>query len=236
MALRLDFFGDEIERCAASTPPTSARPTRPGLHPDAGVRSPARRGHASSASARATATFGATATGDPLYQAVSEGGGWPGWSIGCRCSRSKLATLFDHLGETTSSSATAGADGALDARREAIADYYANRERAMVVRAGQLPPARARARSISQGRNGGGASPSGRSTSPRPSPSRKRPVIDFGVEAARDFAPERAQQANVYEAVVKHVAKLARSGRRSCSPATPIGARERLPACSTTMA
>ena len=42
-----------------------------------------------------------------------------------------------------------------------------------------------------------------------PEPESER-IIDFGVEPARDFAPERAQQANVYEAVAEHVEALRR--------------------------
>ena len=34
-------------------------------------------------------------------------------------------------------------------------------------------------------------------------------VIDFGITAARDFAPERTQKANVYEAVAAHLGPLA---------------------------
>ena len=40
-------------------------------------------------------------------------------------------------------------------------------------------------------------------------------VIDFGVDAARDFAPERSQNANVYEAVADHVAELRRASPTS---------------------
>ena len=39
--------------------------------------------------------------------------------------------------------------------------------------------------------------------SPFPEPESRR-TIPFEVEPARDFAPERAQQANVYEAVAAH--------------------------------
>jgi transcription-repair coupling factor (superfamily II helicase) len=53
-------------------------------------------------------------------------------------------------------------------------------------------------------------------------------IIDFGVDQARDFAPERAQQANVYEAVAKHVADLRRSGRKVVLASYTRGARERL--------
>ena len=53
-------------------------------------------------------------------------------------------------------------------------------------------------------------------------------VIDFGVDAARDFAPERAQQTNVYEAVAKHVGDLRRSGHKVVLASYTKGARERL--------
>jgi transcription-repair coupling factor (superfamily II helicase) len=38
-------------------------------------------------------------------------------------------------------------------------------------------------------------------------------VLDFGVDPARDFAPERAQNANVYEAVAHHV-RAAADGKK----------------------
>jgi transcription-repair coupling factor (superfamily II helicase) len=53
-------------------------------------------------------------------------------------------------------------------------------------------------------------------------------TVDFGVEAARDFAPERARNANVYEAVAGHIAKLRRSGRKVVLASYTKGARERL--------
>ena len=76
---------------------------------------------------------------------------------------------------------------------------------------------------------GSGSLPSGRSTSPRLSPSRNpSAIIDFGVEPARDFAPERAQQANVYEAVAEHVGELRKSGHKVVLASYTRGARERL--------
>ena len=121
----------------------------------------------------------------------------------------KLATLFDHLGEHDVIVRDAGTDGALEARHEAIDDYFANRERAMVVRAGQLSPARARRRSIWRSKEWTAAVAERpiHLASPFPQPESDK-VIDFGVDGPRDFAPERAQNANVYEAVAKHVAKL----------------------------
>ena len=151
----------------------------------------------------------------------------------------RLATLFDHLGENDLVIRDAAADKALDSRREAIEDYYQNRVRAMEARAGQLPPARARQRSIvATGRVGRRSSPSARSTSPRLSRSpNPTAIIDFGVEPARDFAPERAQQANVYEAVAKHIGELRRSGHKVVLASyTPRRARAPARACSRIMA
>ena len=64
-------------------------------------------------------------------------------------------------------------------------------------------------------------------TSPFPEP-KSATTIGFGVEPARDFAPERAQQANVYEAVADHVGKLRRSGHKVVLASYTRGARERL--------
>ena len=59
------------------------------LHADAGIGGAARRRHASSASARATARRSARPR--PRTRSTRRcprAAAWPGWSIGCRCSRS----------------------------------------------------------------------------------------------------------------------------------------------------
>src|SRR3546814_16321435 len=53
-------------------------------------------------------------------------------------------------------------------------------------------------------------------------------VVDFGVDNARDFAQERAQNANVYEAVGKHIASLQRADKKVIIASYSVGARERL--------
>jgi transcription-repair coupling factor (superfamily II helicase) len=53
-------------------------------------------------------------------------------------------------------------------------------------------------------------------------------VIDLGVDNARDFAPERAQNANVYEAVAKHLEQSERKGRKRIIASYSPGSRERL--------
>src|SRR3546814_14057773 len=53
-------------------------------------------------------------------------------------------------------------------------------------------------------------------------------VLDFAVDGPRDFAPERAQNANVYEAVSKHIAALQRTKKKVVIASYSGGARERL--------
>ena len=74
-ALRLDFFGDEIDSLRRFDPADQRSTDKAdGLHAAAGLGSPARRGQHQALPRRATARqFGATATGDPLYQACREG-------------------------------------------------------------------------------------------------------------------------------------------------------------------
>jgi len=53
-------------------------------------------------------------------------------------------------------------------------------------------------------------------------------VVDFGVDGPRDFAPERAQGTNIYEAVADHIAALKRSSHKVVLASYSAGSRERL--------
>ena len=218
--------------------PAQHRPDR-RLHPAAGVRGPARRGQRSSASAPRYRERSA-----PMRPAIrstrrcATGGGWPGMEHWLPLFEEQLATLFDHLGDDDVIVRDAGDAGAPEARLEAIDDYFANRERAMVGRAGQLPPARpGDALSCAQGmatRGRGAADPPRR----RPSRSPKAPGHRLRRRrAARLRAGARAER------------QCLRSGRRSMSPSFGssrqegrarqlLGRRARAAcrACSTTMA
>ena len=140
----------------------------------------------------------------------------------------RLETLFDHLSEDDLIVRDSAADQALDSRREAIEDYYQNRVRAMEGEPGSYRPLEPQALYFSK--DEWEAVESDRPihlASPFPEPESAR-VIDFGVQPARDFAPERAQQANIYEAVAKHIADLRRSGHKVVLASYTKGARERL--------
>jgi transcription-repair coupling factor (superfamily II helicase) len=229
MALRLDFFGDEIDSLRRfdpadqrSTDKAKAFTLMPASEAllDAETIKRFRSGYREK--------FGATATQDPLYQALSEGRRMAGMEHWLPLLEERLDTLFDHLGENDLIIRDAAADQAVGARREAIDDYYQNRVRAMEGEPGSYRPLEPHALYLSKKEwELVEAERPIHLASPFPEPE-SATIIDFGVQSARDFAPERAQQANVYEAVASHVADLRRSGRKVVLASYTAGARERL--------
>jgi transcription-repair coupling factor (superfamily II helicase) len=229
LALRLDFFGDEIDTLRRFDP-TDQRSTDKAeaftLMPaseallDADTIKRFRSGYREK--------FGATATQDPLYQALSDGRRMTGMEHWLPLLEERLATLFDHLGENDLVIRDAAADQAVDARREAIDDYYQNRVRAMQSEAGSYRPLEPHSLYLAKKEWEGFEDHRPiHLASPFHEPESDR-VIDFGVDAARDFAPERAQQGNVYEVVAKHAGELRKSGHKVVLASYTRGARERL--------
>jgi transcription-repair coupling factor (superfamily II helicase) len=228
--LRLDFFGDEIEsvrRFDPATQRTTGRaeggftllPASETLLDEDSVKR---------FRSRYREKFGATATGDPLYQAVSEGRRLAGLDHWLPLFEERLETLFDHLGADDLIVRDAHDAGAADARFEAIADYYENRKRAQSSDPGSYRPlepdalylARDEWRQLIEARPFHLATPFHEPASAT--------VVDFGVDGARDFAPERSRNANVYEAVVAHLAELRRAKKKAVLASYSRGARERL--------
>ena len=228
-ALRLDFFGDEIESVRTFDPADQRTTGRI----DSFILLPASEALLDDYSVKRFRTryrerFGATATGDHLYQAVSEGRRQAGMEHWLPLFEDKLTTIFDHVGDDAVILRDTGVAGAIEARFEAIRDYHANRERAQSSEPGSyrpLPPdmlylakpewderiEKARAHLAT----------------PFHEPESDR-VVEFDVDGARDFAPERTGGVNVYEAVVAHVAKLRKDGRKPILASYSRGARERL--------
>ena len=228
-AIRLDFFGDEIETMRRFDP-ADQRSTGKA---EAFTLMPASEALLDEESvkrfrARYRELFGANATGDPLYQAVSDGRRLAGMEHWLPLFEEKLSTLFEHLAEDDVILRDANSDGALEARAEAIQDYFDNREKAMVAEPGSYRPLAPTALYLSnkEWRAAVEERPIHLAT-PFPQPGSDT-VIEFGVEGPRDFAPERAQNANVYEAVVKHVAKLRKGEKKVVLASYTAGARERL--------
>jgi transcription-repair coupling factor (superfamily II helicase) len=229
LALRLDFFGDEIDSLRRFDPADQRSTDKV----DSFTLIPASEALLDADSikrfrSRYRETFGASATQDPLYQALSEGRRMSGMEHWLPLVEERLETLCDHLGENDLVIRDAAADQALQARSDAIEDYYQNRVRAMEAEPGNYRPLEPRTLYFSKEEWAGvEANRPIHLASPFPEPDSDW-VIDFGVTQARDFAPERAQQANIYEAVVKHAADLRRSGHKVVLASYTRGARERL--------
>ena len=229
MALRLDFFGDEIDSIRRFDP-ADQRSTDKAK---AFVLMPASEALLDEETirrfrSRYRETFGATATQDPLYQAISDGRRMSGMEHWLPLLEERLDSLFDHLGDNDLIFRDGGADKAIQARRDAIDDYYENRVRALEAEPGSYRPLEPGALYLPMDEwNALVAERPIHLASPFPEPESDR-TIDFAVEPARDFTPERTQQSNVYEAVASHVAALKKSGRKVVLASYTAGARERL--------
>ena len=228
-ALRLDFFGDEIETMRRFDPADQRSIGKAGSF----TLMPASEALLDEETvkrfrARYREQFGANATGDPLYQAISDGRRLAGMEHWLPLLEEKLATLSEHLGEDDVIVRDANTDGALEARHEAIEDYFANREKAMVAEPGSYRPLAPSALYLSSKEwRGTVARRPIHLATPFQEPESDK-VIDFGVDGPRDFAPERTQGANVYEAVTKHVAKLRKDKKKIVLASYTAGARDRL--------
>ncbi len=225
-ALRLDFFGDEIESIRAFDPAdqrTISRvesftllPAAEALLDEVSIKN-FRRGY--------VALFGATATGDPLYQAVSEGRRLAGMDHWLPLFEEKLVSLFDHLGDGAVIVRDSGVAGAAAARFEAIRDYHANRVRTQSADLGSYRPlapdalylpaeiwdTHVSARPI-------------HATSPFHAPDSDS-TLDFGIDGPRDFAPERGRNENIYEVFGDYARGLGKGTVLACYS---TGSRERL--------
>jgi transcription-repair coupling factor (superfamily II helicase) len=228
--LRLDFFGDEIESVRRFDPATQRTsgnmaggftllPAAETLLDEDSVKR---------FRSRYRERFGATATGDPIYQAVSEGRRLAGIDHWLPLFEERLDTLFEHLGDDDIVVRDAHDAGAADARFEAIADYYENRKRAQSSDPGSYRPLEPETLYLAQAEWQ-------RLIADRPlhlatpfHEPESATVIDFEVDPARDFAPERSQNVNVYEAVVEHVSALRRAKKKVVLASYSAGARERL--------
>ena len=229
LALRLDFFGDEIDSIRRFDP-SDQRSTEKAA---AFMLMPASEALLEPESIKRFRSlyrerFGATATQDPLYQALSDGRRMAGMEHWLPLIEERLETLFDHIRENDLVIRDVASDQALEARTEAIADYYQNRLRAMEGEPGSYRPLEPHALYVGKDQWSDliAARPI-HLASPYPEPESDR-LVDFAVRPARDFAPERAQQANVYEAVARHISELRKGGHKVVLASYTRGARERL--------
>jgi transcription-repair coupling factor (superfamily II helicase) len=227
--LRLDFFGDEIESIRRFNP-TDQRSVDRVEHFDILPAVEALMDEEAIKRFRVgyRERFGVTATGDPLYQAVSEGRRLSGMDHWLPLFEDRMATIFDHLGDDTLVIRDAGAVSAGQSRLDAITDYYENRVKAQVAEPGSYRPLPPEMLYLS-----GDeleqllAAKAAHLLTPFAQPDSTN-IIDFGISAARDFAPERTQKVNVYEAVAAHLKSLMKAGSKTVIASYSNGARERL--------
>ncbi|QDZ07660.1 transcription-repair coupling factor [Sphingomonas panacisoli] len=228
-ALRLDFFGDEIESVRTFDPSDQRTTGRV----DGFTLLPASEALLDEESikrfrARYRETFGATATGDPLYQAISEGRRLAGMEHWLPLFEDRLETLFDHLGDQALVVCEAGVTAAAEQRFEAVTDYHANRVKAQSGDPGSYRPLPADALYLTPGEWGERLKAAkAHLTTPFHEPE-SATVIDFDVDGPRDFAPERSSGVNIYEAVVDHLDKLRKDKKKPILASYSAGSRERL--------
>ena len=229
MALRLDFFGDEIESVRRFDPADQRTVDRINGF----TLLPASEALLDEDSIKRFRTgyrerFGATATGDPLYQAISDGRRLAGMEHWLPLFEEKLATLVDHLSDDDVIVRDSGSPGAAQNRFESIADYHSNRVRAQSSDPGSYRPLAPTTLYLP-------AEEWEKQVAERPmhlaTPYREpasATVLDFDVDGPRDFAPERTAQENVYDAVSAHVGAQSRKGRKVVLASYSVGSRERL--------
>jgi len=175
------------------------------------------------------AQFGAASPDDLLYEAVSEGRRYPGMEHWLPLFHESMETLFDYLPGTALAIEPLAEDAARE-RLTTIGDYYEARREALKDNTGPpyrpLPPERlyltdeewhGRLEAAALARVTQFAVPEAAN------------VIEIGARAGRNFAAERAEpNANVFEAVSKHIAALQAGGKRVAVALWSEGARERM--------
>ncbi|WP_394270635.1 transcription-repair coupling factor [Qipengyuania sp.] len=228
-ALRLDFFGDELESLRSFDPDTQMSTGRLESH----LLLPASEALLDEESIKRFRTryreqFGASATQDPLYEAVSEGRRLAGMEHWLPLFEERLVTLFDHLAANDLVVMDASAQSSIDERLKDIADYFDQRRSGSGQAKGSyrpLPPQSLylSAEEVSAAQAGQPihrASPFAEPESPT--------VIDFGFRSGRDFAPDRARGDNVYPLLAAHLQGLGKAGKRPLLAAYSKGSRARI--------
>ena len=227
--LRLDFFGDELESLRLFDPTTQRSTGRLADH----LLLPASEALLDDETikrfrSRYRELFGASATQDPLYEAVSDGRRLAGMEHWLPLFEERLATLFDHLDESDVVVIDQSALGAVEERLGDIADYHEQRSRIAGDKTGSYRPLARDALYLGEEEFAAAlASATAHKTSVFAAPE-SASSLDFGFKAARDFTPERTRGENIYEAAAKHFGSVGRSGRKPLFAAYSKGSAKRI--------
>jgi len=229
--LRLDFFGDELETLRLFDPNTQRSSGVAESH----LLLPASEAMLDEDSvkrfrSRYREMFGANATGDPLYQAVSDGRRLAGMEHWLPLFEERLTTLFDHLGSDDTIVIDSAALGAADERLGDIADYFAARSEAGGKAPGSYRPLAPDALYLTRAElderlKGHPVHKAEIFAQPD-----SAGIVDFGFSGSRDFAPERARGDNVYEAAAQYLTGQAKRGKKALIAAYSEGSRARIAA------
>ncbi len=231
--VRLDFFGDTLESIRAfdaESQRTTATLRALDLTPmsEAQLTSETMRRFRQAY----VAEFGAETRGDTLYEAISEGRRTPGMEHWLPLFTDGMSTLFDFLSgapllfdplvEDAAGERLAQVQDYYDARRENyLADPAQSNYKPLKPDALYLAPAEWRALAD--------ATPLARFTPFAQPDAPGLTIVDLGAAAGRSFAPERADEnANVFEAAVRHIETLQGEGKRVIVAGWSDGSRERL--------
>ncbi len=242
VGLRLDFFGDELESIREidlASQRTTGRRQRFRLLPVSELLLDDTRVRRFRQSW--LAAFGAEASGDPLYQAISEGRRIAGAEHVLPLAEAELRTLFDWLATADLVLLDDGARRSAAERFEAIHDYYANRVAALAEAAGRrrrgpeagapwrpLPPDRLYLSAEEfAGRLAGWPA---HETSPFAGATDG--ALDLGARPGPDFAAARQEASaggpTIYAAIARRLREEVASGHRVLLASYSPGARQRL--------
>lgn len=228
-ALRLDFFGDELESLRSFDPNTQMSTGRLDTH----LLLPASEALLDEDSikrfrSRYREMFGANATQDPLYEAVSEGRRLAGMEHWLPLFEERLVTLFDHLDDKDTVVIDNASLAAADERIKDVTHYYEQRKAASGQAKGSYRPLEPQALYLTEGefKAALAETPVHRATTFDEPESGT--VIDFGFKSGRDFAPERARGDNVYPVLAEHLKALGKAGKRPLLAAYSPGSRARI--------
>jgi transcription-repair coupling factor (superfamily II helicase) len=229
--VRLDFFGDTLETIRAFDPETQR--TRYDMRALNLV--PVAEFQLTTETIRKfrtgyVAAFGATAPGDVLYEAVSEGRRYAGMEHWLPLFHDRMDTLFDYVPGAPVAMEPLAEEAAHE-RLAQISDYYEARREVPASAGGApykpLPPDRLYF-SETQWKERLNESALVRVT-PFAVPESQSAVVDCDTKQGHNFAAERAEpNANVFEAVTRHIHGLQTNGKRVILTMWSEGARDRM--------
>jgi len=229
--LRLDFFGDELESLQLFDPATQLTVERVESH----LLLPASEALLDEDSikrfrGRYRELFGANATQDPLYEAVSDGRRLAGMEHWLPLFEDKLATLFDHLVKDDVVVIDQGAVGAAEERLTDISDYHEQRSRIAGEKKGSYRPLRPDALYLTRAEFAAGLAVAPAHRASGFAAESGANVLDFGFRSARDFSPERGRGENVYETAAAHLKAVSKAKRKAVFAAYSTGSARRIAA------